>query len=219
MPGARGYRRAMSPGPAPRAAARALLALLACPLALGSLAGCRAAPPEEPADVVVQPTPSVTRSLPPAPSPPPEPSPAPEPESEPEPEPADPSAEAEDVVVALANEAREAAGLAPLERSADLDAVARAWSVALATEGRDLAHNPDFSRQIPGGWSVSGENVGWYDDGGAATADDVARLVHDGWMDSTGHRQNLLSPEFTHLGVGVAVGAHGWYLTQNFAAY
>ena len=29
----------------------------------------------------------------------------------------------------------------------------------------------------------------------------------DGWMSSSGHRQNILCPEYTHLGVGVV--AHG----------
>lgn len=39
-------------------------------------------------------------------------------------------------------------------------------------------------------------------------------------MESPGHRENLLNPAYTHLGVGVAYSReHGWYLTQNFAAY
>ena len=39
-------------------------------------------------------------------------------------------------------------------------------------------------------------------------------------MDSPGHRENLLNPAYTHIGVGVAHNpAYGYYLTQNFAAY
>lgn len=185
--------------------------------ALLALAGCAQASPEAPPDVVVQETPSPTRAHPPSPSPTPTPTPTPEPEPEPAPEPVEPAPAVEDGVFALANEARAEAGLPPFERMAGLDDVARAWSTTLAAEGRDLAHNPDFSRQIPDGWSAAGENVGWMTGGGA---DEVAARMHEEWMASPGHRENLLNPAFTHLGVGAVFSPeHGWYLTQNFGAY
>ena len=31
-----------------------------------------------------------------------------------------------------------------------------------------------------------------------------ARMIVDGWMTSPGHRRNILDPNYTHLGVGVA---------------
>ncbi|MBB5324225.1 uncharacterized protein YkwD [Anoxybacillus tepidamans] len=44
-----------------------------------------------------------------------------------------------------------------------------------------------------------------------------AIFVHEAWMDSLGHRQNILYPDFQRLGVGVAFSASGQpYYTQNF---
>jgi len=122
-------------------------------------------------------------------------------------------------VLALANEARAAEGLAPLARSGDMDAVALAWSTHLAAGGLDLAHNPDYSTQIPGGWSQAAENVGWMGPSGMV-AEEVAAQIHESWMASPGHHANLMNPAFTHIGIGVVTSPeHGWYLTQNFAAY
>lgn len=186
---------------------------------LSGLAGCAAGPTTQPVITVAAPLESV-RQTPPPPAPPP--APAPEAPAAPAPvaaAPADPSEAAEAQVLALANEARAAAGLPPLTRDPDLDAVARAWSVHLATEGLELAHNPDYAEQIPAGWSASAENVGWMGPSGL-TAEEVAATIHATWMDSPGHRANLLDPALTHIGVGVASSPdHGWYLTQNFAAY
>ena len=40
-----------------------------------------------------------------------------------------------------------------------------------------------------------------------------------GWMDSPGHRANILKPAFTHIGVGFAGGGPaGTYWTQLFGA-
>ncbi|EYR63133.1 hypothetical protein N866_02780, partial [Actinotalea ferrariae CF5-4] len=134
-----------------------------------------------------------------------------------------PSTGARDVEVrllALANEARRAAGVPPLQGHDGLASVARRWSELLAGEGRRLAHNPDYATQVPGGWSAVGENVAWIDDGGRLSPGEVADRMHQGWMDSSGHRENILRPGYTHLGVGVGHHPeHGWYLTQNFATY
>jgi len=54
-----------------------------------------------------------------------------------------------------------------------------------------------------------GENVAYgYSSGTAVTA---------GWMGSTGHRQNILNPDYRQLGVGAAQDADGhWYAAQVF---
>jgi uncharacterized protein YkwD len=37
------------------------------------------------------------------------------------------------------------------------------------------------------------------------------------WMNSEGHRKNILNPNFTHIGVGYAKGGTGrFYWTQMF---
>ena len=56
-----------------------------------------------------------------------------------------------------------------------------------------------------------GENVA----AGYATAASVV----DGWMNSSGHRANILDPSFTHIGVAVANAAEGTpYWTMVLAA-
>ncbi|WP_051372761.1 MULTISPECIES: CAP domain-containing protein [unclassified Thermosynechococcus] len=42
---------------------------------------------------------------------------------------------------------------------------------------------------------------------------------HKGWMDSEGHRQNILRPEFTRFGFGIALNSVGdkVYAVQMFA--
>lgn len=45
----------------------------------------------------------------------------------------------------------------------------------------------------------------------------IARRVVDGWMDSRGHRQNLLAPHWRREGIGVEIHpGNKVYVTQNF---
>jgi uncharacterized protein YkwD len=47
--------------------------------------------------------------------------------------------------------------------------------------------------------------------------DELAELVVEGWMNSLGHRENILTPEFDSQGVGIAVGnGESVYVTQDF---
>lgn len=48
--------------------------------------------------------------------------------------------------------------------------------------------------------------------------DQVARDSVEGWLESPLHRRNLLDPEFTHVGFGVAIGPGGTYVTQLLGA-
>jgi uncharacterized protein YkwD len=45
-----------------------------------------------------------------------------------------------------------------------------------------------------------------------------ARSVVRSWMESRAHRANILDPDLTHLGVGVAYDKTkgAWYATQDF---
>jgi uncharacterized protein YkwD len=129
-------------------------------------------------------------------------------------------AEIEVAILELTNQERARGGIAELERHEGLDEVARRWSQHMAAGGLDLAHNPDFADQIPRGWVTAGENVAWIQDRGRLEPEEIAERIHQGWMESEGHRENLLQPAYTHLGVGVAHDPdYGYYLTQNFAEY
>lgn len=62
----------------------------------------------------------------------------------------------------------------------------------------------------------------WYTNGVATsyewnTMDDIAFSVVDGWMNSPGHRQNILTPYYYSQGIGVAISSDDKvYVTENF---
>jgi len=47
--------------------------------------------------------------------------------------------------------------------------------------------------------------------------DSLARRIVNGWMESPGHRKNILDPGFTHMGIGSVVRGETHKVTQNFA--
>ena len=56
---------------------------------------------------------------------------------------------------------------------------------------------------------AAGENIAY----GAVTADQMMSM----WMNSPGHRANILSPGFTRIGVGAVRTTSGrWWATQDF---
>lgn len=59
------------------------------------------------------------------------------------------------------------------------------------------------------GWTALGENIA------AGYASESAVLY--AWMNSPGHAANILSPNYTHMGSGIAASANGTrYWTQDF---
>jgi uncharacterized protein YkwD len=61
----------------------------------------------------------------------------------------------------------------------------------------------------PPGWCAAAENVGRSGNGGTLGA------VHDAFMHSSGHRDNILNTRWTDLGVGVAKDRHGEYFVVH----
>ncbi|MGY1807135.1 CAP domain-containing protein [Blastococcus sp. SYSU D00669] len=125
--------------------------------------------------------------------------------------PADPSAEGQ--VLALVNQERAAAGCGPVAADAGLAAVARAFSADMRDRGFFSHVDPDglspFDRGDRAGVTVLAENI--------AYGQPDAASVMEAWMNSSGHRANILNCSLTRLGVGVAQGAGGPWWTQNFA--
>ncbi|MEM9551250.1 MAG: CAP domain-containing protein [Pseudomonadota bacterium] len=78
----------------------------------------------------------------------------------------------------------------------------------------------DSGFEFSGSWTW-GENIAWQSERGASgEADDVAQL-HQGLMNSPGHRANILNPNFEVIGIGIDRATfNGWdavMVTQNFA--
>ncbi|MFJ9965310.1 CAP domain-containing protein [Streptomyces avermitilis] len=121
---------------------------------------------------------------------------------------------AEDVL-GLTNAERTAAGLRPLAGDPLLTAAAQAHSADMVTRAFYSHTGPDGSepwhRAAAAGSTrrTIGENIAC----GQRSAAEVVR----GWMNSPGHRANILKPGFTHLGTGFAGGGTaGTYWTQLF---
>ncbi len=119
-------------------------------------------------------------------------------------------------VISLVNAARADAGLRP-----GLGRTARSTSAAQA-HSADMAANDYFSHTSQDGRSFADRIRAAGYSGGAmaeniAAGQSSASSVMAGWMDSPGHRANILNCTYRHIGVGVAKGgSYGTYWTQDF---
>ena len=103
------------------------------------------------------------------------------------------------------NASRDAAGRSDLNWDEDLGRKAQAWAEHLARQGY-LSHS-NLSDGAPAGWQRLGENVGY----GPSIAS-----VHQGYMNSSGHRANILDSRFNFIGVGYAKSGSRVYTVQVF---
>jgi uncharacterized protein YkwD len=120
----------------------------------------------------------------------------------------------------LVNIEREKSGASPLVWCPLLAQVATKHSQDMVDRQFFDHDNPDGvtpdEREKNAGYdyTLSGENI--------AVGQRTVREVMVAWMDSPGHRANILTPEFTHFGSGIArgnfEGAKSIYWTQNFGA-
>ena len=99
---------------------------------------------------------------------------------------------AEDSLTARLNGARSDHGVPSLATRSDLVAVARAQATRMADSGT-LYHNPNLTTDVTN-WRWVGENVGYGPD---------VQTVHVAFMNSDGHRANILDTDYTEVGVGV----------------
>ena len=122
------------------------------------------------------------------------------------------SSTAEQQLFALTNQARASAGLPTLHWNSTLSGLAR-W------RSQDMATRDYFSHNIPPTgemvfdvmnqqgycYSLAGENIGWnnYPD------DQATQQVQTDFMNSPGHRQNILGPAWNVVGVGAYKLADG----------
>ena len=110
--------------------------------------------------------------------------------------------------VDLLNQARVQAGLAPLGVVSSVRDVARGWSGQMAGSNT-LAHNPNLQAQLQAiapDWQRIGENVGM--------GPDVA-TIHQAFMNSAGHRANILG-DYNYVGIGVVQSGSTTWVTEDF---
>lgn len=118
-------------------------------------------------------------------------------------------------VLELVNQERAKAGAKPLSLDAKLNEVA-------AAKSKDMAEHNYFSHDSPTygspfqmmhsfgvDYRSAGENI--------AAGQKTPEEVMESWMNSSGHRANILNASYTKLGVGYYEGgSYGTYWTQEF---
>jgi uncharacterized protein YkwD len=120
-------------------------------------------------------------------------------------------------VLDLTNIERKKAGLGPLALSSELNDAAQKYSQVLALTGcfeHTCGAVPNFAERVGQsgytGWTALAENI--------AAGYPTPEAVVAGWMNSPGHRANILSPKYTELGIGLVsgIGTMGTYWTEDF---
>ena len=123
----------------------------------------------------------------------------------------------------LTNRARKHEDLHTLKNSTSLTSIALEHSA-------DMLSQDYFAHTTPGGCTLTcrfevygydastwGENIASMEGVPMPSAKEVAQSFFEQWMESNGHRENILSNEYTHQGIGVLVQGDEVYVTVNFA--
>ncbi|WP_369242538.1 CAP domain-containing protein [Streptomyces sp. R21] len=116
-------------------------------------------------------------------------------------------------VLKLVNVERSKVGCSPVSANSALSDLASAFSEDMAARGffdhTDPSGASPWDRAAKAGiTSLGGENI--------ARGQADAAAVMDAWMNSPGHRANILNCDFKTLGVGVHMGSGGPWWTQDF---
>lgn len=115
-------------------------------------------------------------------------------------------------VVELTNAQRKLHGLAPLQLDAKLTSVAQVKSEDMQQVGYFDHNSPtygspfDMMETFGVTYTSAGENI--------AKGFRTPETVVDGWMNSPGHRANILNDSYTHIGIGFETEGYHW--TQMF---
>lgn len=122
-----------------------------------------------------------------------------------------PAPSQQDEVFTLVNQARAQAGCAALKDDPRLAQAAQAHS-------DDMSANHYFDHTTPSGVTFDAREkaAGYPTPGGEniAQGQTSAQQVMTDWMNSDGHRANILNCDFTAIGIGL--NTNGWYWTQDF---
>ena len=120
--------------------------------------------------------------------------------------------EFEDEVIGLVNEIRRGNGLNELTFDWQLARVARYKSEDMKTQGYFAHTSPTYGspfemmKSFGISYRTAGENI--------ARGYTTAEAVVNAWMNSPGHRANILNSSYTHIGVGYVKDGNYW--TQMF---
>jgi uncharacterized protein YkwD len=128
-------------------------------------------------------------------------------------------------MLALLNQERRAHGRKPLVMAAKLRLSAHRHNLHMAarnTMSHQLPGEPFFATRISNAgyhWSAAGENIGWNSDQSVKGLLYLEREMYNERPPNDGHRENILSSQFTQVGIDVYYDAthHKIWFTQDFA--
>jgi len=137
-------------------------------------------------------------------------------------------AEVEELIIVLVNDERQQFELSTLSEDALLTSLAREHSISMVENNffgheRYPGERPPSYNMSPG--TMRGENLAkiptrQYIPGPYLSLQAVCEWAVSGWMDSPGHRDNILEPSYNETGVGVSFSDEGdfiyLYITQIF---
>ncbi len=121
----------------------------------------------------------------------------------------------ENQVIDLTNQERVKNGLKPLTANWELSRVARYKAMDMRDKNYFSHDSPTYGdpftmmKNFGIAYSAAGENI--------AAGQKTPQEVVQAWMNSAGHRANILSTKYTQIGVGYAQGgSYGYYWSQMF---
>ncbi|GGM01565.1 CAP domain-containing protein [Nakamurella endophytica] len=120
-------------------------------------------------------------------------------------------------LIGLINDARAKNGRAPLQEATGLTSLSVWWSTKMdgGSTSYQLAHNPNAWTMVTSYGASNrtswGENVAWSSSTGTS-----AQEIFTAYMNSPGHRANILSAAYHYVGVGTVGGTRGLWNTTEF---
>ena len=117
-------------------------------------------------------------------------------------------------IFALANQARAQAGVGRLQWDPALAAAALQHCQRMAAEG-PIAHRYGGEADVSGRAAQAGAHFSVIEENVAVGPS--ADAIHEEWMQSPGHRANLLSPDVDHVGVAVVAARGVLYAVADYS--
>lgn len=126
-------------------------------------------------------------------------------------------------IVAQTNAFRTANQRRPVTSSAALTAAAQRFAEFMAGTdeyGHEADGRKPAARAAAQGYAycLVAENIAYQFSSSGFASDDLAERIFEGWEESPGHRRNMVLPQVTDIGVGLAQSARTrrWYAVQMF---
>jgi len=117
-------------------------------------------------------------------------------------------------LLALANDARAAVGAPPLHWDSDLAEAARKHCLRMAAEG-PIAHRYAGELDLSERAGLAGAHFDLVEENVAIGP--TPAQIHDEWMHSTGHRENMLNPAVDRVGIAMVASRGVMYATADYA--